>query len=217
MTISLANLNYKFKDERLLNAAMHHSSIKKHAISFERLEFLGDRVLGLVVAEYIYKNFNGAEGMMAKMHAAFVCADACKDIALNLGVSNIIATAGDMLKSNKTVLADAMEALLGAIFIDSDYKTVKNVILELWQDIFNNYDEEIQEPKTKLQEICQAKTGKTPVYQLSSVTGPDHDLEFTITLSALGDTIEASGHSKKEAETKAAKMMLKKIKGLTND
>ena len=205
-------LNYKFKNKSHLSDALHHSSLKKFSIPFERLEFLGDRILGVVTAEYIFKNFNEAEGSMAKMHSAFVCADACYKVALNIEIDKVIQTAGKHLMTNKTVLADAMEAILGAIFIDSDYETIKEVILKLWNGIFASYDKFDQEPKTQLQEICQAKTQKTPVYELLSINGPDHNPEFKVSLMAIGKIVEAVGHSKKEAETNAAKIMLKDIR-----
>lgn len=208
-----ANLKYHFKNKELLLEAIHHSSLKKFAVQFERLEFLGDRVLGLVIAEYIFRNFAGAEGVMAKRHAALVCADSCRIVADKLGISDIIETAGEQLKTNKTVLADSMEAILGAIFIDSDYETVKQTILCLWKPVFENYDESQQDPKTRLQEICQSSSGKTPLYKVISVSGPDHAPVFKISLSALGNKIETTGSSKKDAETKAARLMLKKLQG----
>lgn len=206
------NLNYKFKNNSFLNDALRHSSIKRFSIPFERLEFLGDRILGIVSAEYIFKKFKGNEGSMAKMHSAFVCAESCYKVALDIGIDKVIQTAGKHLKSNKTVLADAMEAVLGAVFIDSNYETTKTVILKLWHEIFNNYDEFDQEPKTQLQEISQAKTGKAPVYELVSINGPDHDPEFKISLTAIGQIVEAVGHSRKEAETSAAKIILKRLR-----
>lgn len=204
-------LDYEFKKKQLLYDALHHSSIKSCSISFERLEFLGDRVLGLVLAEYIFKNFKDAEGSMARMHSAFVCAEACRDVAVKIGINRVIKTAGEQLVNNKTVLADAMEAVLGAIFTDSNYDTVSSIILNLWTDIIAAYDESAQEPKTRLQEICQGRDGQTPVYELISVTGPDHAPVFVVSVTAFCSTVTATGHSKKEAETLAAKLMLKKI------
>ena len=206
-------LKYSFNNKEILRNALRHSSIKKSAIPFERLEFLGDRILGVVIAEYIYRKTTGNEGEMAKMHSAFVCAESCYEVAIKLGVNNIIKTAGPALRNNKTVLADAMEAILGAIFTDSkrDYKIVENIVIRLWKPIFKKYKEEDQEPKTQLQEIVQASTNEVPVYTLLSETGPKHHPVFTVSVTALGNTIQASGFSKKEAETKAAKELLRKI------
>ncbi len=206
-------LQYTFKNKELLRSALRHSSIKKSAIPFERLEFLGDRILGVIIAEYIYSKTTGNEGEMAKMHSAFVCAESCYEVAVKLGVNNIIKTAGQALHNNKTVLADAMEAILGAIFTDSknNYKIVENIVIRLWKPIFKKYKEEDQEPKTQLQEIVQAVTNEVPLYTLLSETGPKHHPIFTVSVTALGKTIQASGFSKKEAETKAAKELLNKL------
>ena len=216
MTDIESAINYKFRNKKLLNNAVHHSSVKNCSVPFERLEFLGDRVLGIVIAEYIYKNFEEAEGAMAKMHSAFVCADTCRDVALKIGVDKVIKTAGDQLKQNKTVLADAMEALLGAVFIDSDYETVKQLVLDLWEDVFAGYDESLQEPKTRLQEISQSKSGETPVYELISISGPDHAPKFLVSVTALGKKVESYGHSRKDAETLAAKFLLKQFESEGN-
>jgi ribonuclease-3 len=205
------NIHYTFRDKALLSKALCHSSIKKFANSFERLEFLGDRVLGLVSAEYIFKNFAENEGEMARMQSAFVCTETCYKIAIQIGIDKFIRTAGDHLKGNKTVLADTMESLLGAIFIDGGYVQVRGVVLELWRDVFAEYDVHKQEPKTALQELCQEKTGNTPVYELISITGFDHNPEVLVSVSAFGYTIEAIGPSKKKAETIAAMQLLEKI------
>ena len=191
-------LQYNFKNKELLRNALIHSSIKNGAIPFERLEFLGDRILGVVIAEYIYRTTSGHEGEMARMQ---------------------IKTAGQALRNNKTVLADAMEAILGAVFTDSkrNYKIVETIVTRLWKPIFKKYNEEDQEPKTKLQEIVQAITNDVPVYTLLSETGLKHHPVFTVSVSALGNTVEASGFSKKEAETKAAKEFLKCYLKNTND
>lgn len=204
-------LQYKFRNKELLRKALRHSSIKVSAIQFERLEFLGDRILGVIIAEYIYRTTTGNEGEMAKMHSAFVCAEACYEVAMKLGVNNIIKTAGQALRNNKTVLADAMEAILGAIFTDSkrDYKKVENIVIRLWKPIFKTYNEKDQEPKTQLQEIVQASTNEVPLYTLISEIGPKHHPVFTVSVTALGNSVQASGFSKKEAETNAAKEFLK--------
>ncbi|MBQ9440943.1 MAG: ribonuclease III [Alphaproteobacteria bacterium] len=204
-------LQYTFKNKELLRNALRHSSIKKSAMPFERLEFLGDRILGVVIAAYIYRKTAGNEGEMAKMHSAFVCAESCYEVAIKLGVNNIIKTAGPALRNNKTVLADAMEAILGAIFIDSrrDYRVVEYIVTRLWKPVFKRYKEEDQEPKTQLQEIVQANTNEVPLYTLLSETGPKHHPIFTVSVTALGNTIQASGFSKKEAETNAAREFLK--------
>ena len=204
-------LGYQFSNKNLLSEALHHSSIKRYAIPFERLEFLGDRVLGLVISEHIYINYPGKEGTMAKMQAALVCADTCYEIAKKIGVNKVIQTAGNHLKSNKTVLADAMEAILGAIFIDSSYSKVKEIIHTLWRDKINSYNDEIQDPKTTLQEICQRLSGDMPRYEVLSVTGSAHEPVYTLSVTALDQTAQALGHSRKEAEIAVARKILGQI------
>lgn len=203
------NLGYSFKNKKLLFDALHHSSLNRFSLRFERLEFLGDRVLGLVIAQALFQKFKkDDEGDLARIQAMFVCAEACYNVAKSIELNREIVTAGKHLMENKTVLADAMEALLGAIFLDSDFETVQQIVLKLWKKIFENSDLSEQDPKTHLQEICQERTGKTPEYSLISVSGPDHNPTFKMLLRAVGKEIVAEGHSKKAAEISAAKKML---------
>ena len=181
-------------------------------MKFERLEFLGDRILGLVIAEYVFKNFKkDDEGSLSKMHASFVCANACHKIALKIGLDESIQTAGIHLKQNKTVLSDAMEAILGAVFIDGGFDVVKNIVLDLWKDLFENFDKSLQEPKTHLQELLQAKTGEMPIYELISTSGPDHLRSFVVSAKGFGKSARGEGLSRKLAESLAAKNLLKII------
>ncbi|MDR1233664.1 MAG: ribonuclease III [Holosporales bacterium] len=205
-------LGYKFRNQKLLEEALRHSSLKRWAPAFERLEFLGDRVLGLVVSEYIFKNYTNNEGEMAKMQSVFVCAKSCYEISLYVGIDKFIQTAGQNLKTNKTVLADAIESVLGAIFIDGGYDVAKSVILSLWRNIFNNYDDMLLEPKTVLQELTQAQNGEIPEYTVTAVEGPSHDPTFTVSVTAIGQTATAYGKSRKIAETNAARIILDKIR-----
>ncbi len=211
MMISEALL-YKFKNTTLINDALRHSSIKKHATMFERLEFLGDRVLGLVISEYLFINFkNHKEGSLAKMHSAFVCSEACYKVAQKICLDKKIQTAGDQLKKNKTVLADAMEAIIGAVFIDGGFDAARTTVLHLWQELFEGFDTSFQDPKTQLQELTQAKTGEVPVYEVVSVSGPDHDQTFVVSAKAKMEEELGEGKSIKLAEIDAAKKLLAKL------
>ena len=205
-------IGYTFQNKSLLFDALNHSSIKKHANQFERLEFFGDRVLGLVISEYLFENFKkNNEGSLAKMQSAFVCADACYKVALQIELPKSVQTSSANLKNNKTVLSDTIEAILAAVFIDSDFDNVKKIILNLWKNIFDNFDENAEDPKTKLQEITQAKNGCVPVYDLISSDGPDHSPTFVISLKALEETVEGTGPSRKIAETDAARKFLQQF------
>ncbi|MDR0640728.1 MAG: ribonuclease III [Holosporales bacterium] len=201
-------LAYEFLDKRLLDQALRHSSLKRGITAFERLEFLGDRVLGLVVSEYIFNNYNNNEGEMSRMQSVFVCAKSCYEISLHVGIDKFIKTAGQNLKTNKTVLADAMESVLGAIFMDGGYEAAKIVILRLWETIFNSYDAMILEPKTVLQELTQAQNGAIPEYTVIGSEGPSHAPVFSVSVTANGQTATASGESRKIAETNAARKIL---------
>jgi ribonuclease-3 len=204
-------LGHSFRNISLLKSALHHSSIKRYALQFERLEFLGDRILGTVIAEFIFDKFNVEEGTMAKMFSAFVCADSCKQVALKLGLDKHLVTAGNHLRTNETVLADTMESVLGAVFIDGGYDPAKAVIIRCWNDIFSCYDDVNYDPKTTLQEVCQRETGVAPQYEIISVTGQDHSPTFTVSASIGSERVTASGSSRKKAETLAAKLLLQKL------
>ncbi|MDR1333530.1 MAG: ribonuclease III [Holosporales bacterium] len=204
-------IGYSFKSKALLESAMHHSSIKKYALQFERLEFLGDRVLGIVVAEYIFSTFNVEEGVMSRMFSAFVCASSCKDVALKIGLDKYLVTASSSLATNETVLADTMESVIGAVFVDGGYEASKMIILRGWDEIFKGYDDINYDPKTKLQELCQRKTGATPQYDVISITGLDHCPIVTVSVAIGSESVTATGSSRKKAETLAARLLLEKI------
>jgi ribonuclease-3 len=204
-------LGYSFRNKSLLKSAIHHSSIKRYALQFERLEFLGDRILGAVIAEFIFDKFNVEEGVMSKMSAAFVCADSCRLVALKLELDKHLVTAGNHLRTNETVLADAMESVIGAVFIDGGYDSAKAVVIRCWDEIFNCYDDVNYDPKTKLQEVCQRETGAAPQYDVISVVGQDHNPTFTVSVSIGNERVTANGSSRKKAEVLAAKLLLQKL------
>jgi ribonuclease-3 len=205
------SLGYSFNDKSIILGARDHPSLSRFLHKFERLEFLGDRVLGLVISEYIFANFKGNEGEMSKMYSSFVCAESCYKVALKIGLDKFIRTSDRNLKSNKTVLSDGIESVLGCIFLDGGYDGARGVILRLWSEIFMDYRSSDQEPKTRLQEMVYKIDGSVPAYEVVSVTGSDHDPTFSISVSALGKTVVANGGSKKAAEAKAAKMLVEEL------
>ena len=211
MTNIEKNICYTFKDIRLLHDALHHSSIKKNAQSFERLEFLGDRVLGVVIAEYLYKNVDGLEGVLAKEQAKLVCCRMCAQVAKDIELDKELSVADKHLKTNISVLGDAMEAVIGAIFLDTCFSKTREIILKLWNNHIKEYDEQVQDPKTTLQELCQKRAGITPIYQVVSVTGSAHEPKYTILLEVLDKKAITCKHTKKEAEIKAATEILKEL------
>jgi ribonuclease-3 len=210
-TLIEQKIGYVFKNKQLLTAALHHSSLKRNSLKFERLEFLGDRVLGLVIAEILYKKLkNTNEGDMARKLASLVSSGSCQKIALVVGIDKCIKTANDkILRINQTVLADAIEAIIGAIFLDGGFVKARNVVIRLWSNMVENTD--TTDPKTQLQEITQNRNGSIPKYVVISKIGLEHEPHFTVEVQALGFNATGTGSSKKIAEVEAARKILEII------
>ena len=212
-------LSIKPNNIKLYELAFSHSSYvnEKHLKSdYERLEFLGDAVLALVMSDYLYNNFNEKEGSMTKMRASYVCENACYTYAFDLGFSNYIKVGhGEELEGGrfkKVILADIFEAFMGAIYLDLGYDTVKRVILE----VITPYVEDdnivfFEDYKSALQELVQ--TDKRSLhYELIKEEGPSHAKKFTIEVQIDNVTYGiGEGNSKKDAEQEAARDALKKL------
>lgn len=210
---------YTFKDKELLKVALTHSSHSGTTTNNERLEFLGDAVLGLIISEYLYKYNKLSEGKMTKIRSNIVCAESLSQAAsdLNLGDYMLlgkgeIVTGGRKRKSN---LANAFEAVMGAVFLDSDYDTTKKVVLGTLE---KNIELAlsgglIKDYKTELQEQIQKHSDNAIEYVLEKSEGPEHNKTFFIDLSFNGVVVsKGTGKSKKEAEQNAAKNYLFKDK-----
>lgn len=207
------------KNLDLYNLAFSHSSYvnEKHLRdSYERLEFLGDAVLDLVMSDYLYNNFNIKEGDMTKFRANYVCENACFTYATNLNFSNFIKVGhGEELEGGrfkKVILADIFEAFMGAIYLDLGYCEVKRVILEIITPYIE--DETItffSDYKSSLQELVQTDR-RSVIYELVEESGPSHQKCFTMAVKIDNITygIGKAG-SKKEAEQEAAKSALEKL------
>ena len=204
---------------KIYHLAFSHSSYvnEKHLKSdYERLEFLGDAVLELVISDYLYKNFNIKEGSMTKIRASYVCENACSTYASDLGFSNYIKVGhGEELEGGrykKVILADIFESFMGAIYLDLGFDTVKEVIL----NIITPYIEDdnvvfFEDYKSALQELVQTDK-RTLQYELINEEGPSHDKTFTIEVKIDNITYGMGiAGSKKEAEQEAAKDALKKM------
>lgn len=210
-------LNLKFKNFDLLEQAFHHRSITnelKNNKNNERLEFLGDSVLGMVTASYLYNNFDNPEGDLAKIKSTVVSEKSLSSIALTIGINKLLVLGhGEEMSGGRekpAILADCMEAIIGAYYLDSGYKEVEKYVLSLIVPEINKVVEQgIKDYKTQLQEKYQKFNKQCPVYELLSKTGPDHSQIFSVQVR-LGDKIygPATGKSKKEAEQSAAKMAL---------
>ena len=216
-------INYKFNNIEILKECFIHSSYLnkyknqlKKISEYERLEFLGDRVLGLTIAHLIYKKFpNYPEGKMSIKFSYLVRKDFLSKIMSELKLSKFIKISKNKDKyiKNKSILADTLEAIIGAIYIDGGYESSSQFIFNLWKNHINDKKIELTDPKTILQELSQKKSKQLPIYKLLEKKGSPHSPIFTITLSCLGiDGITGKGSSKRLAERKAAENFLKNYK-----
>lgn len=210
-------VNIKFKDVELLNQAFNHRSVtneKKSEGNNERLEFLGDSVLGMVTSSYLYNTLDNPEGELAKIKSAVVSEKALAPIAIKLGIDKLIVLGhGEELSGGRTkpaILADCMEAIIGAYYLDSGYRNAEQYVLSFIKpEIENVLKFGMKDFKTLLQEKFQKISKAFPVYELIKSYGPDHDQTFEVVVH-LGDKTYGpkSGKSKKEAEQNVAKEAL---------
>ena len=207
-----------FKDKDLLIRALTHKSFNK-IINNEKMEFLGDRVLGLVIAKKLLEIYpDEKEGILDKKFASLVNRRTCLEIANKINLDKFILTFNVKNKKQKIeekVLADSCEALIGAIYLDKGFNIVEKVILDLWSDNIKNSIITQIDAKTKLQELSLRKFKKLPTYKLVSNTGPRHKPLFKVGVK-LPDTkfYYSEGNSKKDAEQNAAILCLDNIKYL---
>jgi len=207
---TLMNLNYTFKDVELLKLALTQSGVdSKH--NNERLEFLGDRVLGLSVALLLYKMYpTEPEGNLARRHARLVSTDTLSNVARKIGLAESIRHGHITGGKISHILANTMEAVLGAVMLDSDFKTAQQLISELWTDLATADIVAPKDAKTTLQEFVQKNdSGALPIYEYTAPTGTSHDPEFNVTVTAMGKSATGSGNSKKNASLDAAANLLK--------
>ena len=214
-------LDYQFKNNRLLEEALTHASARKSSkVNNERLEFLGDRVLGLVIAEELLrKNPNSTEGEIATYYNSLVKKETCSFIAKEIGLENLLTLGKSVKRTNDRqkdkILGNAIEALIGAIFLDAGFETAKQLVLKVWRKQIDIVRDIEAHAKTALQEFLQSKGQEPPTYKQISRTGPDHDPDFCVEV-VLGSGLNAigSGSTKRMAETKAAEQILEKIKNI---
>lgn len=212
------NINYNFRNKDLLLEAMTHPSLTKESSvkhNYQRLEFLGDKVLSLVISEFLMEKFpEEMEGALSRRQAALVSGETLAEIALQIHLDQILLISEGEKKlgglSNKRNLENALEALIGAIYLDSNYDLSKKFILTFWREFFNRNIEPPKDPVSKLQEIIQSKTKLLPQYNAFQSGGCDHAPEFiaTVKLPNCDEEFSAKGHSKKEAQKEVAKIAL---------
>ncbi|MCK5384277.1 MAG: ribonuclease III [Alphaproteobacteria bacterium] len=202
-------IGYVFKDPELLHRALTHSSLSGQE-NYERLEFLGDRVLGLVIATLLFKNFpEEKEGDMAKRLALLVQGKTLAQLSGNLSLGDYIllssAEAASGGAKNDHILADVFEALIGALYIDGGYEPCSRLIETHWQDVIYTMHRPPQHPKTAVQEWAQGQGLPLPDYEIISQSGPAHAPVFEVRLSIKGHPpITAKGLSLADAEKKTA-------------
>lgn len=216
-----AILRYSFADKDRLQLALTHSSLKqsKNDPSYERLEFLGDRVLGLVIAELMLEKFpTAAEGKLAPRLATLVSGATLADVARSLDLGRfILMTAGEAAagtNARNSVLADCCEAVIGALYVDGGLEAAGEFIRRVWEPLIRDVEPRVA--KTELQEWLQGRGLPLPEYTVVERTGPSHQPVFTVELTVSGrEPVRASGSSKRAAELRAAGEMLHLIgKGL---
>jgi ribonuclease-3 len=219
------SIGYNFIDNNLLIESLSHPSLKQHSTksdsikNYERLELLGDSILSFVITEILFKNFSlYNEGKLAKIRSHLICKEMLCNIANKLNLAEyIIMTHGEELgggRTNPNNIENTMEALIGAIYLDSNINVVKTIIHNLWSEFLSNPDLIIFEPKTTLQELTQSKFGCKPIYKIIKKEGLAHSTFFTIMVTVNEYTGIGQGYSVKKAEKEAAEKLLTNL-GIT--
>ncbi len=219
MEVLMQKLNYKFNNIKLLENALTHSSfaneVRNGRTSNERLEFLGDSVLSIIVAEYLFTNFkNIPEGELTKLRASLVCEKSLCTFSRQIGIGDFLFLGKGEIKAGgkerDSILADAFEAVLAAIYLDGGMEVAKNYVLPFIKAELKHTDDEVfKDYKTALQEIIQKNPEESVAYILKSESGPDHDKVFEVEVHLNSNVIGiGSGKNKKTAEQMAAKQAL---------
>jgi ribonuclease-3 len=212
-------VGYTFKNRQLIIEALTHKSYKK-SYNNERLEFLGDAVLDLIVGEFLFHKFSASdEGILSKIRASLVNESGFTMLAQKLDLGNFIylspAEENNGGRKKPSLLSNAFEAVIGAIYLDGGLEVVRDIAERLLEETHQKIDLQSlsKDYKTALQELTQATHGVTPTYELLRSFGPDHKKEFEIAIILDNKTIaKAQGKSKKEAQQKAAYIALEKLK-----
>ena len=215
------NINYHFSDAALLKQALTHRSVNKN--NNERLEFLGDSILGCVISHELYHRFPLVdEGQLSRLRSSLVRGQTLAKLAKTLNLSETLVLGQGELKSGgfrrESIQADAFEAILGAIFLDSDYVTVSAVILKLYDELLNDAspDDSLKDFKTQLQELLQKKGHSLPIYELIKTKGQDHNAVFYVSccIKEFNLSVEENAKSIKRAEQACAESILGSLSSL---
>lgn len=218
ITAFSARLGHQFKRPELLLRALTHPSISSpHRDDNQRLEFLGDRVLGLVIAEAVLDADPAAsEGQLAPRFNALVRKETCADMARQIDLGAVLKLGRSEMKSGgrrkEALLGDAMEAVIAAVYLDGGFQAAQDLILRLWAPRVATLEADARDPKTALQEWAQARGEPPPRYVETARSGPDHQPLFTIEARLQsGRTAEATAGSKRQAEQAAARALLERV------
>mgnify|MGYP000465775571 FL=1 len=212
------NISYQFNNVELLKQALTHRSVSKK--NNERLEFLGDSILGCIISRELYQRFPLIdEGQLSRLRSYLVRGQTLAKLAKTINLSETLVLGQGELKSGgfrrESIQADAFEAILGAIFLDSDYLTVSGVVLKLYEDLLNDASPEdsLKDFKTQLQELLQKKGYSLPQYELIKTKGQDHDAIFYVRciVSEYDLEVEREAKSIKRAEQACAESLLERL------
>ncbi len=213
-------LQYRFNNKQLLMQAMTHRSM--HHENYERLEFLGDSVLGMIVSDVLYQRFpRVTEGKLSRMRASLVCGRNLSGLSRTLGLGNYVQLGSGELKSGgferDSILSDILEAVIGAMYLDSDWAQVRRFILRILQQklLKIRSDTDFRDPKTRLQELLQQHKQALPTYQVVATSGQDHCKEFEVICRIDNDyNFTGLGRSRRLAEQQAAEQALQFYKSV---
>ena len=209
-------LGHRPVDVSLFERALTHSSADRE--SYERLEFLGDRVLGLVMARALYERYpKEPEGQLSRRYNALVARETCAEIGRELGIPALLRLGkqarDDGASQSDNVVGDAVEALIGALLLDGGFETAQRFILASWEPYLAGQGRAPHHPKSALQELAEGLGRKPPAYEVIDRSGPPHAPRFTVRVSVRGlGEAEGQGTSKQDAETAAAAALLSQLK-----
>lgn len=204
-------LGYEFKDKKLLKQALTHGSVSTDLHkNYERLEFLGDRVLGLAMAQLLYREFpEEKEGILSPRHMRLVCKDTVARVGLELKINEYIKAENNYLKRNLNVLCDVMEAIIGAICVDSDIQNAVDFVDRNWEHFVSHESKPQRDNKTKLQELSHKLKLGNPSYRMLGKKGSEHEPLFYVEVCLDNDMkAQGCGVNKKSAEQHAAGVLL---------
>lgn len=207
-------LGYTYKNKKLLQQALTHSSVSPHVTdNYERLEFLGDRVLGLAIASLLYRIFPGEpEGSLSQRHTGLVCKETVALVARNIKLGEYMDVTNQEIRDSENILCDVCEAIIGSIFMDAGCEEAIKFVNEHWRELIDKNVAPPKDAKTSLQEIAHIRGYGVPIYKMEGRKGSEHEPIFYISVSLKNLPPEiGEGRNKKLAEQEAAAKMLKRL------